>query len=119
MPAPIPQSETRSYDRIKEHYRIEKELATRLLSAPRQERRQLYTALYDELYRRVTDHPQLTQKAGAASRQTEVALRLKLLEKYLHPETIYLEVGPGDCALAVAVARRVKKVYAVDVSNEI
>jgi SAM-dependent methyltransferase len=31
----------------------------------------------------------------------------------------YLEVGSGDCALATAVARRVRKVFAVDVSNEI
>lgn len=119
MPARIPQSETRSYERVKEHYRIEKELAARLRSAPREERRRLYTAVYDEMFRRVHDHPQLTLKASAASRQAEVAARLKLLRGYLRPDVTYLEVGPGDCALAKAVAQRVRKVYAVDVSNEI
>lgn len=119
MPAKIPASETRSPERIREHYRIEKELATRLRSAPKEERRQLYTAVYDELFRRVPDQPQLTLKASAGARQAEVAKRLKLLVGYLSPEVTYLEVGPGDCGLAIAVAQRVRKVYAVDVSNEI
>ena len=119
MPAQIPQSETRSYERIKEHYLIEKELAARLRSAPKEDRGALYTAVYDELFRRLTDHPQLTRKVSATSRQAEVAARLKLLSGYLRPDATYLEVGPGDCALAAAVARRVRKVFAVDVSNEI
>lgn len=119
MPAKIPQSETRSNERVREHYRIEQELAARLKSAPRHERRRLYTAAYDELFRRVPDHPQLALKANTEMRQAEVAARLKLLSGYLHPDIAYLEVGPGDCALATAVARRVRRVYAVDVSNEI
>lgn len=119
MPVKIPSSESRSYERISEHYRIEKELATRLRSAAKEERRKLYTAVYDELFRRVPDQPQLTLKASASSRQAEVAKRLKLLAGYLGPEVTYLEVGPGDCGLAMAVAQRVRKVYAVDVSNEI
>lgn len=119
MPVRIPQNETRSDERVKEHYRIEKELAARLRSAPKDERRHLYTALYDELFRSVYDHPQLTMKTSATSRRTEVAARLKLLRGYLRPEMTYLEVGPGDCALAMAVARQVRQAYAVDVSNEI
>ena len=119
MPARIPQSETRSAERVKEHYRIEKELAARLRSATKDERRYLYSAVYDELFRRVHDHPQLTLKASASSRQAEVAARLKLLSGYLRPNLTCLEVGPGDCALATAVAQRVRRVYAVDVSNEI
>jgi len=119
MPAKIPQHEKRSYERIREHYRIEKELAARLRSASKDERRYLYTAVYDELFRRVQDHPQLTLKASATWRQAEVAARLKLLRGYLRPDMTYLEVGPGDCALAIAVAQRVRKVFAVDVSNEI
>jgi SAM-dependent methyltransferase len=119
MPAKIPRSETRSYERIREHYLIEKELAARLRSAPKEQRRDLYTAVYDELFRRVPDHPQLQLKADAATREVELAMRLKLLSPYLHPEVKYLEIGPGDCALAKAIAERVRKVYAVDVSNEI
>jgi SAM-dependent methyltransferase len=119
MPVRIPQHETRTYERIREHYCIEKELAARLRAAPKEERRDLYTTVYDELFKRVPDHPQLTLKASASSRDEEVAARIKLLRNYLRPDLTYLEVGCGDCALATAVARQVRKVYAVDVSNEI
>lgn len=119
MPVPIPKSETRSYERIREHYLIEKELAARLRQAGKSERRFLYTAVYDELFRRVPDHPQLGIKLDAQSRSAESSQRLALLGPYLRPETTYLEIGPGDCALASEVASRVKTVYAVDVSEEI
>jgi len=115
----IPQREPRSYERVQEHYRIEKELADRLRSASQSERQRMYTAVYDELFQRVPDHPQLTLKLDERSRRTEVSQRLNLVRPYLKPETIYLEVGPGDCAFALAVARRVRKVYAIDVSREI
>ncbi len=51
-------SEPRSPEQIREHYEIEKELANRLRKASKPERRALYSALYDELYRRVPLHPQ-------------------------------------------------------------
>jgi SAM-dependent methyltransferase len=119
MPLPIPQSETRSFDRVRDHYLIEKELAARLLSATKEERRHLYTAVYDELFRRVPDHPQLALKREARARRREVSDRLKLLRRYLRADATFLEVGPGDCALAVHIARRVRQVFAVDVSREI
>ncbi len=112
-------SESRSPERIREHYRIEKELAERLRTAGKNERRKLYTAVYDELFQRVPDHPQLTRKADAQTRSFAVAERLRLLSRYLRPSSTYLEIGPGDCSLAIEVARRVAKVYAVDVSHEI
>jgi len=119
MPAKIPQSESRSFERIREHYLIEKELANRLRRATKAERRHLYTIVYDELFRRVHDHPQLTRKASAESRAAEVGARLKLFRRYLRPDITYLEVGPGDCSLVVSVAQQVRKAYAVDVSKEI
>jgi SAM-dependent methyltransferase len=119
MPVPIPKSEARSLERVKEHYLIEKELAARLLAATREERRHLYTTVYDELFRRVPDHPQLELKRDTRVRRREVRERLRLLRKYLHADATYLEIGPGDCALAIGAARRVRKAFAVDVSREI
>ena len=75
MPTKIPSSETRSLERICEHYQIEKALAARLRSASKDERRRLYNAVYDELFRALPDHPQLTLKADAEARQREVAER--------------------------------------------
>jgi len=119
MPVPIPKNETRTFERIKEHYLIEKELAARLRSSSKDERRRLYTTVYDELFRRVPDHPQLDARRDAQRRGREVLERLKLLDNYLYPDSTFLEIGPGDCALAIAVARRVRHVFAIDVSREI
>src|SRR5882762_9619035 len=110
MPVPIPQSETRSFERIREHYLIEKELAARLRTATTEERRHLYATVYDELFRRVPDHPQLVLKREDKWRRTEVLHRLKLLSNYLRSDATFLEIGPGDCALSIEVARRVRKV---------
>jgi SAM-dependent methyltransferase len=119
MTPTIPKSEPRSPDLIREHYLIEKGLAERLRHASREERKALYTALYDELYRRVPAHPQLTRKADPAAQARAVAGRMTVLRRFLHRDAIFLEVGPGDCALALEVARLVRQVYAVDVSEEI
>jgi SAM-dependent methyltransferase len=119
MPFPIPQTETRTLEQVRDHYLIEKELAAQLRSATRTERRNLYTSLYDDLFRRVPDHPQLTLKKEERSRRLEVRDRLQLLRGFLRADATFLEIGPGDCALSIAAARRVRKVFAVDVSREI
>jgi SAM-dependent methyltransferase len=111
--------ETRTPAQIREHYEIEKELAARLRNAGKEDRRRLYTTLYDELYRRVPLHPQLTQKADPAARAEAVAVQMRLLRRFLTPGSVFLEVGPGDCSLAFEAAKSAKKVYAVDVSEEI
>ena len=115
----IPNNEKRSWEQLKEHYKIEKELASRLLNSTKQERQYLYTDLYDELYRRVPHHSQLTRKLSPEKSAMTVAQRMQLLEKFLTPQTIFLEVGAGDCSLSIEVSKRVKKVYVVEVSKEI
>jgi SAM-dependent methyltransferase len=111
--------ENRTIEQLREHYEIEKELAGRLRLATRAERGYLYTSLYDELFRRVSNHPQLTRKLSAEERLKAVSREMKRLKPFLNKEVTFLEVGAGDCALSLAVATFVKKVYAVDVSAEI
>src|SRR5688572_4121863 len=110
-------TQPRSPYMIEQHYLIEKELAERLRSATKEERRHLYTEVYDELFRRVPHHPQLA--LSPEQRTHQVSERLSLLQNYLQPTSTYLELGPGDCSLAIKVASRVRKVYAVDVSDQI
>ncbi len=106
-------------EQIQEHYEIEKELASRLQNSTREERQHLYTALYDELFKRVPYHPQLTQKSSPEASAWVVAQRMQLISCFLSPDSTFLEVGPGDCSLSLEIAKHVRKVYAVDVSNEI
>src|SRR5215468_148580 len=105
MPVPIPKTEKRSLERIRAHYEIEKTIAARLRSAGKAERSELYASAYDELFQAVPDHPQLTSKRDAEARQREVSARTHLLRRYVRADSTYLEIGPGDCALAIEMAR--------------
>lgn len=102
-----------------EHYRTEKALASQLMAASKEQRRHLYTELYDELLRRVPHHPMLLHKASAQMTSAAVQEYIRLLRPYLKANTHFLEIGPGDCTLAFNVAAIAARVYAVDVSNEI
>jgi SAM-dependent methyltransferase len=106
-------------EQIKEHYELEKRLAIQLLNSTKSERQHLYTALYDELFSKISHHPQLSIKSNSSASAWIVMQRMQLIQKFLNPELIFLEVGPGDCSLSIEVAKQVKKVYALDVCNEI
>jgi SAM-dependent methyltransferase len=114
-----PNVKTRTREQLRDHYEIEKELADRLRSAPRAERLALYGTVYNELFRRVPLHPQLTKKAEAESFKWEIDGQVRLVAPFLRRDSTFLEIGAGDCALSIAVAGLVRKVYAVDVSAEI
>jgi len=107
-------------DQIREHYEIERSLADRLRFASREERRTLYTEVYDELFRRVPHHPQLTERINIEKRRAAAAHQAKFLCAIGRKKRpVYLEVGPGDCLTSLVMAERAEKVYAVDVSTEI
>jgi len=109
----LPQGYTE--EQLLQHYEIEKELAGKLLRAPFLERRVLYSSLYDELFKRVTWHPQLQKKESGRN----LLKQMQPLQPYLKPDSVLLEIGAGDCALSFAAAKQVKKVYALDVSDVI
>lgn len=112
-------SERRTSERLRAHYEVEKGLANRLRQAPPLQRGRLYASLYDELYQRVPDHPQLTRRKSVPERQQTIAREFRRIRRFLKANNVFLEVGAGDCALSFQVASVVKQVYAVDVSAEI
>ena len=100
------------------HYEVEVELAARLRSASKAERRAgLYAAIYQERIERIPMHPLLVRSKDEESRRRAAGVQLRLLSPWLTHDTVFAEIGPGDCALALAVATRVKTVYAVDVTD--
>ncbi len=108
--------------KVQEHYEIEKELSSRLRHASTEERKVLYGKLYDELFRRVPQHPQLVKKASSddqAVRAREIQEQFDLLKGYLNKDVVFVEVGAGDCEVSFMVAEHVKQVFAVDVSEVI
>ena len=111
--------EYRSSEQVREHYEIEKELAYRLRNASQLSRKELYVSVYDELFKKVPHHPQLTQKISEEDTARSSLYQFALLRRFLNPQITYLEIGPGDCRFAMQVAQRVKHVVAIDVSDEI
>jgi SAM-dependent methyltransferase len=109
----------RSGERLRYHYEVERELSDRLRVATREERTALYAEVYDELFRRVEDHPQLVEKADPGVRATWVRGEVALLRRHLPAHATFLEIGAGDCALSLGMAAVADRVYAIDVSSEI
>lgn len=109
----------RTFEQLREHYEIEKKLADRLRSSSREERQHLYTDLYNELYRRVPQHPQLTRKLSPEDQRRAIDAQLRVLSPFLSKDKVFLEVGAGDCAVSFEVARIVRQVYALDISEAV
>ena len=115
-----PPWEHRGADRLRAHYEIELELADRLRRAPAGERSRLYTEVYEELFRRVPDHPQLTADDEDPERERALASQMIALRPFLTSDSSFLEIGAGDCAFTRTVARGTSgAVHAIDVSPTI
>jgi SAM-dependent methyltransferase len=115
----MPAADSRSAESLRNQYAIEKELALKLRQATKAERRKLYTDVYDELFRRVPDHGQLTTKVTPEEARRRVGYQMNLLRRFIHPRLRFLEIGPGDCSLSFHLASEVREVHCVDVSDEI
>ena len=72
MPWPIPPGA--SVAELRRQFAVEKELADRLKAASREERTELYGMVYDELFRRLPDLPQVRQRQDPAAQAQLVEL---------------------------------------------
>lgn len=112
------QGDARSARQLREHYALERKLADCLRRAPRSQRSGLYSQLYDELFSRLPHHPQLLAD-GASADGRDTDRLIGLLRRFVTPATVFMEIGAGDCALSIRAAALVRRVYAVDVSEQI
>lgn len=101
--------------RRREQYEFERELAARLLAAPRTSRRGLYAEAYDRLY---GAFPELLESSAdnRETRMRQADLELTLLEAFLSSERTAVEFGAGDGEVAFRLASRLRRVVAVDAS---
>ena len=111
-------ADSRSIERLRHHFEVERELGERLRRSTREERRTLLGELYDELFRRVPDHPRLTRRDTPESSAAAIRARLRLVEGFLTPSTVFLEIAPGDCRFCHAVAPRVREAIGADISDQ-
>jgi SAM-dependent methyltransferase len=113
-----PKDEHRSEERLRYHYEIEKDLGDRLRAAAKPDRARLYQTVYDELFRRVLDHPQVTAP-NRVSHETKIASQVRLIQPFLNRNSVFLEIGGGDCALSFRVAPLVKAAYGLDITDQL
>jgi SAM-dependent methyltransferase len=109
-------------EQLRHHYAIERELADRLRRAPRDARRTLYNDVFDELLRRVPDHPLLRARFDAlelSRRERTVGEQLRFLGRFLTLRSTFLEIGAGDCSLSLNAAGYVDRVYSIEVCAQI
>ena len=105
--------------KILRHYEIECSLADRLRNASEAERKDLYKAVYNELFLSVPDHPQLTMAHDQRAAERETARQFGIIRPFLTRDSTVLEIGAGSCHLSIELAKHVRYVYALDVSDEI
>ena len=114
------QIEPRSFTQIREHYLLEKELATQLKNSTQEERlaQNLYASLYDKLFRDVPHHSQLSRLSNEKTNDL-IEQRSGFIKKFFRDETTFLEIGCGSGHLVSKIAKQAYKVYAIDVSVEV
>jgi SAM-dependent methyltransferase len=108
MPYPLP---TAGADAIRRQYELERSLARQIREASWAQRPGLYRDLYAELYR---DVPELAHK-DPERRRRSIRSQIAFLAPLVRGRRGFLDIGCGDGALAVAVARLIPEVYALDV----
>jgi SAM-dependent methyltransferase len=119
MPISWQITDGRTRKQIREHYDVERALADKLRKASKGERGRLYGDVYNELFRRVSHHPQLVNRASLETRRAAATRQARFLRQLVPGKGVFLEVGAGDCLLSLELAADAVRVYAVDVSDEI
>jgi len=108
----------RSRESVQRQYEVERRLADRLKRGTPEERAALYSRMYDELFAAVPDHPRLVRRDDPQRTSRANTGKMALLRRVLGDESVVLEFAPGDCRFAAELSGRVRRVYAVDISDQ-
>lgn len=100
---------------LREHFEVERSLASRLRHAGRDERLAIYGSVYSELFDRIVDHPQTRENAEIRAAQIEN--QLGTIRNMFPKIGDFLEIGAGDAHLACSIAPQARHVVAVDVTD--
>ncbi len=97
---------------------VETAIAGRFKGSTREERKLLYATMYDELFRQVPDHPRLTRRNDEQLTQRANRIKLALVNRFLDKSVLFAEFAPGDCKFAFEVAKHVKWIHGIDISDQ-
>lgn len=108
----------RNLEQLRNHYLVEKHIAERLRGSRLEERKQIYATMYGEVFRKVPDHPRLTRRDSDSLTARANNVKLSLVGRFLSKSSVFVEFAAGDCRFAGGLAKRVARVYAVDISDQ-
>lgn len=114
---PIPAN--RTYESVRHHFEVERAIAARLMAASREGRKRIYSSMYDELFAQVPDHPRLTRRADGQATERMNRRKMHFIRPFMRQDGSVLEFGPGDCRFAFALTKIARKVFAVDIADQI
>ena len=74
--------------------------------------------MYNELFKRVPDHPRLKNQERNDIVTQINQNKLKLVERFIDKHSVFVEFGAGDCRFAMDICKRVRSVYGIDISDQ-
>ncbi|MBK8805293.1 MAG: class I SAM-dependent methyltransferase [Bacteroidales bacterium] len=104
---------------LKTIYDLEVIQAHKLNTAIPEERKKLYTKLYDEYFAALPFHPQFKVKHDDSFKTEKINYLLKATVPFLMNNNTFVEIGAGDCSLSKAIAQKGFNTFALDVSETI
>jgi SAM-dependent methyltransferase len=107
-----PSPEIAFTQRLHDQCAFETHIASQLREAGRTERAQLYNQVYDSY---TEQFPESLPKDSTDAERI-ARYETSFLRRFLTPSTVMIEIGPGRCHLAFALAPLVARIYGVDVS---
>jgi len=110
----------RAPERIVAHYELERRIADELRASTKAQREAgLYQDAYHRLLGGLPDHPRKTVHSPERASRTRayVQRQAAMLRRELRPNDVFVDLGGGDGAVALAVAPHVRKAIVVDVSD--
>lgn len=117
-PAKIPLPQNRSLEQVWNHYVVEKEIASRLKSANREQRREIYATMYDVLFEKVPDHSRLQIRDDPSRVARANRGKWDLIQSFIHEDQVFVEFAPGGCRFSFEVCQKVRKVIGIDISDQ-
>ena len=115
----IPESWGLGLPELKKIFQVEVEQADKLRRATSAERKMLYSSVYEEYFRRLPFHPQLTIKQNETAKQNRVDYQFRQIIPFIKGKERFMEIGAGDCSLSIAASKYCKQIIALEVSKEV
>ena len=116
----IPKKWNLTGEQLWEIYLVEKEQALILRNETNSElRKKSYSFVYDDYFKKLPFHPQLTIKENKKIRESRLSFQLNQIKGFLNKNKIFVEIGAGDCSLTIESSNYCKEAIALEVSEEI